>query len=180
MNLKKYSKKSLAITIVLLFLGMSYSSAFAEEEKTSSDESSTTIYEVNNPNDTNGFIYENTDCFVMGRASEAVKRTFDSNIWPYFKGYICFGMVGEHIGWFPSDGWIYTNGLQGKWKYEGSFYGWLGDGAWFTVNRWLRIYFEAVNGFRGIVIGGAWPFTTGICIFIGHADNVRISHLRPS
>jgi hypothetical protein len=154
--------KTLALSIVVLFIGVGIHPAFAVEDKTSSDS-----FIIDSDNETsvnsNGKIYQNVNCFVMGSTSNTLA----------LKKEIAFGGRNVDFGPFSARGWIYTRGKSVNWKYEGDFKGDnLGEIRVIVLTH-LEYYQIGVKGFRGFALGGEPNFFPW-CFFIGFADTVRI------
>jgi hypothetical protein len=171
--------KILAVGIIVLFMGVSVSSGFAVNDKTT--ETVTIITDNENHVTASGDVYENTNCFVMGSVGNAV-----SEIHFYGEGKIAFGWKWSSASIFhPSGGWIYTNGDNGKWLYHSRLKsGFLGNiRSYQGKDWWSGSYFTryvGVEGFRGLELGGH-PFQVPMedpngahCFFYGRADHVKI------
>ena len=80
-------------------------------------------------------------------------------------GHLIFGYYSlAEGGIVPSNGWIHTEGLLGKWTYEGKF---IGDLYEFRVTTRDAFFFGAV-GFIGKL------FRIGDLITIGFVTSVKI------
>jgi hypothetical protein len=164
--------KILAIGIIIFFIGACSHPAFAVEDKSS-------IYENENSINTTAEIYENTNCFIIGSVSEAFNEVFI-----YGKGDIVFGFEFDEAI-HQSEGWIYTNGENGKWLYT-SFLkdGFLGNVSSYGYTDWWSglwiTFYVGIENFRGIALGGHPSREPpenprgAHCWFIGHADHVKI------
>ena len=165
--------KILAIGIIVLFIGTGIYPAFANTTNTPSSDNENPITKTSE-------IYENTNCFIIGSVDEAF-----NGIHFYGYGDIVFGFKfdGE---FHHSEGWIYTNGCNGKWQYNSILKGgFLGDVSSYDAQDWwsglLVTYYVGVEGFKGLAFGGH-PRQEPIedprgapCWFIGRADHVKIS-----
>jgi len=75
----------------------------------------------------------------------------------------------------PSEGWVWTNGINGTVRWKGSFYGELyrikvsGGKPGFWIERFVYI---GAEGFKGIVIGGVFTWGYRRARFLGHASHV--------
>lgn len=173
---KNHTCKILAIGIICLFIGVSILPAFAIDVKTSAE---SLIKDSENEKYSNldDEIYENTNCFVMGRTSATYRIRHIG--WNFYFGY----NATHNIDWKPSNGWIYTNGNLGKWKYEGEFYGCTSHSFYFLFPDGVKYtHYNGIEGFRGLAFGAKIFFRApyaGGCIFIGYAKHVRISPNHP-
>jgi len=164
-------KKIIVIGVIVLFVGIGFQPAFAVEDKSSTSD-------CEKPVISSGDVYENTNCFVIGSVGESFNLVGSGN------GSIVFGFKNDDTNSeFPSGGWIYTNGDNGKWLYwsglKGRFFGDIrsyGISHWWT-GEYLTLY-VGVDGFRGLALGG-FPWmeadpSGAHCWFIGRAEHVKI------
>jgi len=167
-------KKGIVFVIIVLFMGVSYSSAFAVEDKTSTEYLNTDT-ENENPNPISGVILENSNCYVVGFATDITRLSSDS------KDYnICFGAHSDWGDNYESRGFIQTSGSQDEWGYIGRFIGKNGirtlPDLYDHDIKWD--FYIGIKGFRGFVYGGLWArlsyYRTFTGIFIGRADSVKI------
>ena len=107
--MKTICKKSIVISIILLFIGISIHPAFVIESETSTSEKE-------NSTNTNDEILENTNCLVMGMSS----NSYYSNAikLPFIRGTIYFGFCYFFEDIQPAEGWIYTRSIVDKWIYN--------------------------------------------------------------
>ena len=147
--------KALVVGVIALFIGVGFQSVIAV-----------------NPNPINEEVYENSNCFVIGRTTSTFK--VPSGI---FKRTICFGDWDIREGpKCPSQGWIYTKGNQGKWLCEGEFWGKLG-----TIQELnTMVHYIGINNFYGVSFGGFFYISFFYSFFIGYAKEVRITTQKPS
>ena len=110
--------------IIVLFIGVNIHPAFAVENKTST-ESLTKDSDNEKYSNLDDEIYENNNCFVMGRTSATYRIRHIG--WNFYFGY----NATQNIGWKPSNGWIRTYGNSVKWTYDGEFYGRTGHSFYF-------------------------------------------------
>ena len=169
-------KKLLVVGIIILFIGVGFTSGIGVNDKTS-NESSFIVSENEDSTNAPDEIYENTDCDVIGFSME-------TSTWSYvtpwegpvmYEGDIAFGyeIIYLHEHW--ANGWIITNGNSSKWAYRGFFQGY-GLGKYYSWDPFYhgeeREHFIGIKGFKGYAFGGGNLFM--ICFYIGHADTVRI------
>jgi hypothetical protein len=164
--------KILAVGILVMFVGIGFQPVFAFNANQS-------VRDNENPISTYAEIYENTNCFIIGSVSEAF-----NGIRIFGKGDIVLGF--EFDGEFHhSDGWIYTNGENGRWLYTSILKdGFLGNVSSYGTEDWWSglwvTFYVGVEGFRGLALGGhptQEPIEDPIgahCWFIGYADHVKI------
>jgi hypothetical protein len=171
MKSKLYGK-ILVVGIIVLFIGVSVSSAISIKNKTSNSDNEKHII-------AQGEIYENTNCFIIGSVSEAF-----NGVYIFGKGDIVFGFKFNDVD-HHSDGWIYTNGDNGKWLYSSILKdGFLGNVSSYRSTDWWSglwvTFYVGIEGFSGLALGGhpkQEPIKDPIgahCWFIGHADHVKI------
>ena len=157
--------KSLVVGVIVLFIGMGIQPAVA----------------VDNPIPISEEVYENSNCFVIGRSSETIR--IPAVLWGllYGKGnfskFICFGTSYSRDGGSdPSEGWIYTKGDMGEWTYKGEFYGDLGVIGFTSVEA----KYIGINSFQGLAVGGLiLPLILFDTFYIGYAKEVRITTQTP-
>jgi hypothetical protein len=103
----------------------------------------------------------NSFCFIAGEGDFiCTSSDFLSELFGF---WAAFGEWSAHDGGdIPADGWIYTSGKNGRWRYNGQFYGALGI-EW-IVDPWFYVYVGA-KGFIGIEINQ---------FLIGYAARVEI------
>jgi hypothetical protein len=161
--------KTLALGVVVLFIGVSVHPAFAVEDKTST-ESLTIDFKNESPIIQNNEIYQNANCFVMGAIHLVYELPSEGLGLFFLKGDIAFG---EYFVAFEdlhrSFGWISTISKTLKWRFEGTFIGALGTHTFFITNEEFRTYI-GIKDFRGINILGLF----GPNRIFGYADSVRI------
>lgn len=159
--------KTLVAGVIVLFIGVGIQPAFALENKSCSN-ISTIIFEKDNPNPITTEVYENSNCFVVGRSTRTLKLLSG-----FLSRIVCLGAF-ENFNFtdYPAVGCIYTKGSLGKWIYQGEFYGELG-----RIYRGIYEYFIGINNFNGIIIGGSFLFPNSI--FIGYAKEVKITTKLP-
>ena len=138
----------------------------------------------------NGF--ENSLCYVIGRTSDTFFISLFLNFASLIKGFLLIfvfrfnwifnirilsnGYLGYTWGepnskviyYYPVDGWIYTNGINGVKNYSGSFYGNLYDIS--SGMGWVN--YPGISGFTGICIHKKYPKGA---FYIGFALKVSIS-----
>jgi len=174
-------KKLLVVGIIVLLIGVGSQSVFALEDKKPTKSfciDSENEDSANAPDE----IYENTDCFIMGRTSATYRETKRQT--QDFKGNIYFGYYCEDTWeWTPSNGYIITINKSTKWKYEGKFYGRIGHSFTRFDTFWGFEYkhYCGVEGFKGFALGGS-GILGGLnenCFFIGFVKRVRISPNHP-
>lgn len=159
--------KTSTFGMVFLFIGVSVYPTFANNIKIDSDQSNI-VSEKDTP--TTYEVYENSNCLVIGGASNTLSD---------FSATIYFGYTeAQFPGWDPAHGWIYTKGSQGAWKYEGDFWGNLGEAKFYLYNEILYHYI-GIKNFTGFKFGGHYPFMF-YCIFFGFAKTVSITTEQPS
>ena len=78
-----------------------------------------------------------------------------------------FGL--DDVYFVPSDGWVYSLGLQGAQSINGSFYGTITGFAWL----WTGNFYLGVTGFIGLVIGSSRR--TDNRFFLGSAYRIGLS-----
>jgi hypothetical protein len=169
--------KTLALGVVVLFIGVGIHPAFAVEEKEST-------YNNEKPTAAEDKIYENTNCFIKIYAKEI---RFQSKFFALYLhiGNLSFGTSKSKMGspgWHqPANGKFYTRGEQGEWEIEGLFYGLIKiitrnlDGFYDFEYRYV-----GAIGFRGITFFPliADLFDLPLYVF-GYADYVKIGRIRP-
>ena len=82
-------------------------------------------------------------------------------------GFLTYG-TAEHIPWteyYPSNGWVFTNGLNGKKTWDGPFYGDISK-----LDLLYTSYYLGAIGFTGIKINPA-----GSGFYLGSAFRVKLS-----
>jgi len=91
-------------------------------------------------------------------------------------GQISFGTIVWMMNWwFPSNGWIWTNGSNGEIKWEGWFFGNIDE---ITINKDIdKEAYVGVNEFKGIWIDRIDYFEPPC--FLGNAEQVKISYDTP-
>lgn len=173
MNSKLYCK-ILSVGIIVMIVGIGIQPVFAVNTNQS-------ITNNENQISTNVKIHENTNCLIIGAVSEAF-----NGVRIFGKGDIVFGFKfdGE---FHHSDGWIYTNGDNGRWLCTTILKdGLLGNVSSYSIEDWWSglwvTFYVGVEGFRGLALGGH-PIQEPIknprgadCWFIGHADHVKICY----
>jgi hypothetical protein len=78
-----------------------------------------------------------------------------------------FGL--DDVYFVPSDGWVYSLGLQGTRSISGSFYGTITVFAW----SWNYNFYLGVTGFIGLIIGSSHMSNTRF--FLGSAYRIGLS-----
>ena len=86
-------------------------------------------------------------------------------------GQISFGTIVWTMNWwYPSNGWIWTNGSNGEIKWEGWFFGNIDE---ITLDKDIeQLAYQGVNEFNGIWIDG---YSEPPC-FLGNAKEIRITY----
>jgi hypothetical protein len=109
------------------------------------------------------------------------------NFLRYYKGkigQISFGYISNYqngyIEYFPSNGWVWTNGSNGKIKWEGALWGnikcrYVTDDPIFAV--WETVHI-GVKNFEGVFIDRKGPFSVPPC-YLGNAEHVRFTYTKP-
>ena len=157
MSKKTVLYKSLAIAVIVLFIVIGIQPAIA-----------------NKPTPINEEIYENTNCFVIGKTSFSIKsltgifnKPIGFGIWDIWDG-----------GRTPSEGWIFTIGEQGRWLYQGEFWGKLGVIRGIPPD--IIASYKGIAGFHGVCLGGIIYLIPFYNYFIGYAKEVKITTKEPS
>jgi hypothetical protein len=97
---------------------------------------------------------------------------------PFFIGrisYIALGANWDGDWYYPSRGWVHTNGTNGVIKWEGEFFGDID--YWEIENEhhgyeWTEGFYKGVTEFNGLWIQiGQWS----PCNFLGNAKHVKLS-----
>ena len=163
--------KILAFCVVLSFIGIGIQPAFAvDTNPIASDENE-------NPITNSGEILENTNCFVVGYATDITALVNK----PY--GAIKDVGFGGHseLGYdFVSEGFIRTRGLQGEWEYNGMFIGDNGERqALDPVDPGSRLtVYIGIRGFMGfgLLLSHILSLQRSVYngMFIGIAKSVKI------
>jgi hypothetical protein len=146
-----------------------------------------------------GDIYENYYCLIAGYTSVTASNGPIACLVAYL-GFTIVGLIGflsglnpmqlysviglgevsHELGYgytvTPAIGWIYTNGVNGIGKWNGSFYGEIKD-QHYTIFRLFNLiwFLPAIVGFTGIKIG--IPF--GNYFYLGNARTVLASNVKP-
>jgi hypothetical protein len=93
---------------------------------------------------------------------------------PFFVGRIgkiSFGCLDRYnYMYFPSIGWVHTNGTNGVIKWEGEFFGNIGYINWGLYNTKAYV---GVNEFNGLWTQKGRPYP---CYFLGNAEHVSITY----
>jgi hypothetical protein len=175
---KIFLKNGMIFIIILLVLGLGFSSTIAVEDNNNSNNK-----KINRNNYTfaikNGDIYENTDCFVKGDIGDMNLGNVNFYIPPFVIGDVGFGGEVVDIQFIlTGSGWIYTDGAQGQWTYEGWFDGMLGiyQIPWPANTNYILDVFIGIEGFRGIYFGYIYELIFSFLDWniVGYADSVKI------
>lgn len=155
------------ISIIVMFISVGIQPAFAEISIQSYNSAV-------NPAPISKEIYENSNCFVIGRTTHTQRgRNNDFG----FTRFIGFGLALDNYDIFkPSEGWIYTKGAEGEWYYKGEIWGRLGRRLGIPAEIETYMGIEIFNGVCLVGITALSPFPTH---FIGWADMVKISNTKP-
>jgi len=149
---------------------------------------------------------ENFNCSIAGQTTETFMFKLDNpslNIllwylrsfffipgiehWRYINLLFYIGEIGEisfgryqkqYIEYYPANGWVSTDGLNGVVEWEGEFYGNLGrklvyEDVWYHIAEWV---YTGVSNFEGLWIGRNRLSYFKPVYFIGNAEHVGFSY----
>ena len=169
-------KKIIVIGVIVLFIVVGFQPAFAVDIN-QSNEKVTIDSDDENPINSKGDIYQNTNCFVIARVRYNV-QFWGKGLFFNFRGDVTLGERIDNGQQTSSHGWIYTKGDLGEWRFEGTFGGY-GLGQYLYFNEYFeRVFCEiAVKGFRGFHSPWWLSFYGRGYIFFGNADEVSIIDL---
>ena len=118
---------------------------------------------------------ENFNCLIVGKTNYTSGGKFIT-----YKGDL---ILGWQVSFFedghsfcPARGWVWTNGINGIKKWEGSFYG-LISSFYEDYEMMFYTYYVGVTGFTGISIGRILP--TFPSYYFGFAEHVSIGSNHP-
>jgi len=112
-----------------------------------------------------------------------LKLFFGRENFPYFNGrisLICFGtnfIRYDDIHYYPSAGWVHTNGSNGVIKWKGTFYGNIdyfeSEEEYPPGYEYKEGLYQGVTEFNGVFID---PWLDGNPSFLGNAEHVKLSY----
>jgi hypothetical protein len=159
---------------------------------------------VKNPVGNLGTADENFDCRVIGWTTETFMFKLDKPFWDkllewcrnflhfygwkeynyrYYNGKIGSISISWHVQsilydyvYYPSKGWVWTNGSNGVVKWNGTLYGDFGSVNVWEDNWYTYYVYKGVNDFEGLWIDSRFY---NHVYFIGNAEHVKIRYDAP-